>query len=403
MPDFIKRKYYIEKIKPYFNKDIIKVIVGQRRVGKSYFLHQIKDEIQKINKDVNIIFINKELYEFRSIIDYVDLTEYISNRIIPEKKTVIFIDEIQDIEEFEKALRSLQAEGKYDIYCSGSNANLLSGELATFLSGRYIEFKIHPLSYSEFLEFQNLKNTDENFNKYIRFGGLPYLKNLELNDEIAFDYLKNIYKTILLKDVVARNKIRNVEFLQNLSEYIAENTGNIISAKKISDFLKSQRIRISNNIVLNYLDFLINAFLINKVKRSEVGGKKIFETGEKYYFSDIGLRNSIIGFRLQDIAEIYENIVYNHISRLGYDITIGKLKDKEIDFICKKNNEKIYIQVAYILSDQKVIDREFGNLLKIKDNFPKFVISSDKFNVQTYQGIKHINIIDFLLTEKIFN
>lgn len=401
MTKYIKRKYYIEKIKPYFNKDIIKVIVGQRRVGKSYFLHQIKNEIQKANKNVNVIFINKELYEFRHIIDYVDLMEYINSKIIPEKKTVIFIDEIQDIKYFEKALRSLQAEGKYDIYCSGSNANLLSGELATFLSGRYIEFKIHPLSYSEFLEFQNLKNTDDNFNKYITFGGLPYLKNLDLKEEIAFDYLRNIYVTILLKDVVTRNNIRNVEFLQNLSEYIAENTGNIVSAKKISDFLKSQKINISNNIVLNYLNFLTNAFLINKVKRAEVGGKKIFETGEKFYFTDIGLRNSIIGFRLQDIAKTYENIVYNHISRLGYDITIGKLKDKEIDFICKKNNEKIYIQVTYILSDQKVIDREFGNLLKIKDNFPKFVISSDKYKVQSYEGIKHLNIIDFLISEKI--
>ena len=401
MTKYIERKYYIEKIKPYFNKDIIKVIVGQRRVGKSYFLHQIKDELQKNDKNINIIYINKELYEFRSIIDYVDLMEYINSKIIPEKKTAIFIDEIQDIKYFEKALRSLQAEGNYDIYCSGSNANLLSGELATFLSGRYIEFKIHPLSYMEFLEFQKFKNNDDSFNKYLTFGGLPYLKNLELKEEIAFDYLRNIYKTILLKDVVTRNNIRNVEFLQNLSEYIAENTGNIISAKKISDFLKSQKINISNNIVLNYLNFLTNAFLINKVKRSEVGGKKIFETGEKFYFTDIGLRNSIIGFRLQDIANIYENIVYNHISRLGYDITIGKLKDKEIDFVCKKNNEKVYIQVTYILSDQKVIDREFGNLLKIKDNFPKIVISSDKFKVQTYQGIKHINIIDFLMSEKI--
>ena len=393
--------FYFTILKTFFNKDIIKVIVGQRRVGKSYFLHQIKNEIQETNKNANVIFINKELYEFRNIIDYIDLTEYINNRIIPGKKTVLFIDEIQDIKEFEKALRSLQAEGTFDIYCSGSNANLLSGELATFLSGRYIEFKIYPLSYSEFLEFQNLKNSDDNFNKYLKFGGLPYLKNLELKEEIAFDYLRNIYKTILLKDVVARNKIRNVDFLQNLSEYIAENTGNIISAKKISDFLKSQKIRISNNIVLNYLNFLINAFLINKVKRSEVGGKKIFETGEKYYFSDIGLRNSIIGFRLQDIAKIYENLVYNHISGLGFDITIGKLKDKEIDFICKKDNEKIYIQVTYILSGQSVIDREFGNLLKIKDNFPKLVISSDKFKVQTYQGIKHLNIIDFLLSQKI--
>ncbi len=401
MTKYIKRKHYIEKIKPYFNKDIIKLIVGQRRVGKSYFLHQIKDELQRNDKNLNIIYINKELYEFRSIIDYVDLMEYINSKIIPAKKTAIFIDEIQDIKYFEKALRSLQAEGNYDIYCSGSNANLLSGELATFLSGRYIEFKIYPLSYTEFLEFQNIKNNDDNFNKYLTFGGLPYLKNLELKEEITFDYLSNIYKTILLKDVVTRNKIRNVEFLQNLSEYIAENTGNIISAKKISDFLKSQKINISNNIVLNYLNFLTNAFLINKVKRSEVGGKKIFETGEKFYFTDVGLRNSIIGFRLQDIAKIYENIVYNQISRLGYNITIGKLKDKEIDFICKKNNEKIYIQVTYILSDKKVIDREFGNLLKIKDNFPKIVISSDKFKVQTYEGIKHINIIDFLMSEKI--
>ena len=401
MAEYIKRKYYLEKIKAYFGKDIIKVIVGQRRVGKSYFLFQIKDEIQKTFEDVNIIYINKELYEFRSIIDYVDLVEYVNQRIIPSKKTALFIDEIQDIKDFEKALRSFQAEGKYDIYCSGSNANLLSGELATFLSGRYIEFKIYPLSYREFLEFQNLNNSDLSFNKYLKFGGLPYLKNLELNEEIAYDYLRNIYKTILLKDVVARNNIRNVEFLQNLSEYISENTGNIISAKKISDYLKSQKINISNNIVLNYLIFLTNAFLINKVKRSEIGGKKIFEIGDKYYFTDIGLRNSIIGFRIQDIAKIYENIVYNHLQRLGYTITIGKLRNKEIDFICVKNNEKIYIQVTYILSDQNVIDREFGNLLKIEDNFPKIVISADKYEMQSYQGIKHINIMDFLLSEEI--
>lgn len=395
MNNFIERKYYIEKIKPYIDKDIIKVIVGQRRVGKSYFLHQIQSEIQK-KSDTNCIYINKELFEFRNIVDYVDLMEYINAKIIPSKKTAIFIDEIQDIKEFEKALRSLQAEGKYDIYCSGSNANLLSGELATFLSGRYIEFKIFPLTYLEFLDFQKLDNTDENFNQYLKFGGLPYLKNLRLTNEVVFEYLKNIYKTILLKDVVSRNSIRNIDFLENLSEYVAENTGNIISAKKISDHLKSQKIAISHNIVLNYLNFLSNAFLINRVKRSEIGGKKIFETGEKFYFNDIGLRNSIIGFRLQDIGKIYENVVYNHFLMLGYQITVGKLKDKEIDFICTKNHEKIYVQVAYVLADQKVIDREFGNLLKIKDNFPKIVVSSDTFQVQSYQGIKHINIRNLL-------
>ncbi len=396
MIKYIQRKYYIEKIKPYIDKNIIKIIVGQRRVGKSYFLHQIKDEIKRKSPDANIIFINKELYEFRKINDYIDLMEYVNAKTIFGNNNKIFIDEIQDIKEFEKALRSLQAENKYDIYCSGSNANLLSGELATFLSGRYIEFKIYPLSYNEFLLFHNLKNTNDNFNKYLKYGGLPYLKNLLLQDEIVYDYLKNIYQTILLKDVVTRNNIRNVAFLINLSEYIAENTGNIISAKKISDFLKSQKINISINIVLNYLNYLSNAFLINRVKRSEIGGKKIFEIGEKFYFNDNGLRNSIIGFRPNDIAKILENIVYNHLLFLGYDITIGKLNNKEIDFVCKKNNEKLYVQVSYVLSDQKIIDREFGNLLKIKDNFPKLVISTDKFKVQTYEGIKHINIIDFL-------
>ena len=401
MIKYIKRKDYIEKIKPFINKSIIKVIVGQRRVGKSYFLYQIRDEIKLNKPDANIIFINKELYEFRRIKDYADLMEYIIANTINKTDNIIFIDEIQDIKNFEKALRSLQAENKYDIYCSGSNANLLSGELATFLSGRYIEFKIFPLSYKEFLLFHKLKNTDESFNLYAKYGGLPYLKNLTLQDDIVFDYLKNIYQTILLKDVVTRNNIRNVAFLENLSEYISDNTGSLVSAKKITDFLKSQKINISTNIVLNYLNYLSNAFLINRVKRSEVGGKKIFEIGNKFYFTDIGLRNSIVGFRPNDIAKILENIVYNHLAFLGYNITVGKLDNsREIDFVCVKNNEKFYVQVTYILSDKNVIDREFGNLLKIKDNYPKIVISADKFKVQTYKGIKHINIIDFL-TENI--
>lgn len=375
--------------------------MGQRCVGKSYFLQQIKNEIEKDTTNVNVIYINKELYEFRNIIDYIDLMEYINAKLIPGKNNKIFIDEIQDINDFEKALRSLQAENKYDIYCSGSNANLLSGELATFLSGRYIEFMIFPLNYSEFLKFHNLLNNEDNFNKYAKFGGLPYLKNLSLEEDIIFDYLKNIYKTILLKDVVARNNIRNVAFLENLSEYIAENTGNIVSAKKISDFFKSQKINISTNIVLNYLNYFTNAFLINRVKRSEIAGKKIFEIGNKFYFNDIGLRNSIIGFRTQDIAKILENMVYNHLLMLGYEITIGKLNNLEIDFVCKKNHEKIYVQVTYVLADQNVIEREFGNLLKIKDNFPKFVVSTDKFIMQTHKGIKHLNIRDFLLLKNI--
>jgi len=398
MKKYIERKYYIQKLKPFIGKDIIKIIIGQRRVGKSFFLYHIRDEILKTNPDTNIIYINKELYKFRKIVDYIDLTEYIVKNLQPDKPNAIFIDEIQDIKDFEKALRSLQAENKYDIYCSGSNANLLSGELATFLSGRYIEFMIFPLNYEEFLIFHNLQDEDDSFYKYLKYGGLPYLRNFSLQDEIIFEYLKNIYKTILLKDVVARNNIRNVDFLENLSEYIAENTGNIVSAKKISDFLKSQKINISVNIVLNYLSYLKNAFLINQVKRSEIVGKKIFEIGNKYFFTDIGLRNSIIGYRLQDISKVLENVVYVHLKMLQYEITVGKLNNLEIDFVCTKNNEKIYVQVAYVLSDDNVINREFGNLLKIQDNFPKIVVSTDKFEIHTYKGVKHINIRKFLLS-----
>lgn len=259
---YIKRQIYIDKIKPFIDKDVIKVVVGQRRVGKSYLFFQIMDEIKKKKKDASIIYINKELNEFDAIKNYQNLLDYIQKKVKNEKN-YIFIDEIQDIEKFEKALRSLKAKGKYDIYCTGSNANLLSSELATYLSGRYIEVKVFSLSYSEFLQFHKLKNSQESFLKYIKYGGLPYLRNLELNDDIVYHYLKSIYNTIILKDVVNRYNIRNVSFLENLVHYLADNTGSLVSAKKISDFLKSQKINISPNIVLDYLSFLVNAFFIS--------------------------------------------------------------------------------------------------------------------------------------------
>jgi predicted AAA+ superfamily ATPase len=395
MRDVIRRKYYFERIKPFIDNNIIKVIVGQRRSGKSYFLFQIINELD--SNDVNIIYINKELYEFHFINDYTDLLDHINTNVDNGKKNKIFIDEIQDIKDFEKALRSLQAEEKYDIYITGSNANLLSGELATYLSGRYIQINIYPLTYSEFLEFHNLNNSNESFSKYIRYGGLPYIKNLQLSDEIVFDYLHNIYQSILLKDVVARNQIRNIAFLEDLSNYVADNIGNLISAKKISDYLKSQKLKASNQVVLNYLHFLTNAFLINKVKRSDLKGKKIFETGEKYYFNDIGLRNSIVMFKPNDISQILENIVYNQLKVWGYSVFVGKYNDKEIDFVCKKNDKVIYIQVTQNLSDEEVIKREFENLLLIKDNYPKYVISLDELLIDSYKGIIHFNIRDFLI------
>ncbi|MCK4447982.1 MAG: ATP-binding protein [Candidatus Marinimicrobia bacterium] len=396
MRKFIRRQNYLEKISPYIDKDLIKVVVGQRRVGKSYFLFQIMDKISKEMKNPNPIYINKELYEFDEVKDYKDLLDFINSKKSNRAKNYIFIDEVQDILQFEKALRSLQAEGGYDIYCTGSNARLLSGELASYLSGRYIEIKIFSLSYPEFLYFHKLENNKDSFFKFIKYGGLPYLINLQLEDNIVYDYLKNIYSTILFKDIVARYSIRNVSFLENLVKYIADNTGGMVSAKKISDFLKSQRINVSPNIVLNYLSYLVSAFFIFKVQRSEIAGKKIFEIGEKYYFEDLGLRHSIVGYKQQDIGKILENLVYIHLLISGYDVTVGKLGNREIDFVCERGQDKLYVQVAYLITDEKVNEREFGNLLAIKDNYPKIVVSMDEMIGNEYQGIRHVNIREFL-------
>ena len=394
---YIKRKYYLEKINPFIDKGIIKVIVGQRRVGKSYLLFQLMDVIKKNHKNANIIYINKELNEFKDIKDYQNLIDFIKRNTKAKVKNYIFIDEIQDIKQFEKALRNFNTINKYDIYCTGSNANLLSSELATYLSGRYIEIEVFGLSYTEFLLFHKLKDNQKSFLKYIKYGGLPYLHNLELNDSVVYDYLKNVYNTILFKDVVNRHKIRNTSFLERLVEYLADNTGSLVSSKKISDFLKSQKINISPNIVLDYLSFLVQAFFVFKVQRSDVQGKKIFEINDKYYFEDLGLRHSIIGYRQIDINKILENLVFLHLQIAGYKVTVGKLNNKEIDFVYEKQNERLYIQVAYLITEENR-EREFGNLLAISDNCPKIVISMDEIiDKGEYKGIKQINIKDFLI------
>ncbi len=396
---YIKRTYYLERIRPFMNKDVIKVLVGQRRVGKSYLLLQIMDELvrQGIKKN-DILYINKELHEFEAIRDYRDLLRYVKQSAKGRKKIALFIDEIQGISQFEKALRDLQASGGYDIYCTGSNADLLSGELATYLSGRYVEIEVYSLSYPEFLTFHKLENTEDSLLKYIKYGGLPYLINLELNDEVVYDYLKSVNNTILFKDVVARYSIRNVAFLERLVEYVADNVGSLVSAKKISDFLKSQKTKISPNIVLNYLSFLSDAFLIFKVRRSEIGGKRIFEINDKYYFQDCGLRHALVGYRLSDINKVLENIVYMHLRASGYTVTVGQMGTKEVDFVGEKKGEKLYVQVAYLVPDKKTWDREFGNLHSISDNYPKFVVSMDKMIEGGEKGIKHMHITQFIKT-----
>ncbi len=394
--EIIKRHIYLKRIEPYIRKNLIKVIVGQRRIGKSFFLKQLAELFSKKYPDTPIIFINKEDLTFDSIRNYADLVNYAESKRESDDLHAIFIDEIQDIDQFEKALRHFQTKQNWDIYCTGSNAHILSGELATYLTGRYVEIRMFSLSYIEFLEFHKLENTPKSFNDYLRFGGLPYLKHLRLDEEVVYDYLKNIFQSILFKDIIGRYSIRNISFIERLCAYIADNIGQIVSAKKISDYLKSQRISFSNNIVLDYLSYLQNAFLVFALKRNDLKGKRILEIGEKIYFQDLGLRNALNGYKQNDISQLLENIVLIHLLTYNYQVTIGKIGDKEIDFVCDKNNKRLYIQVTLSLADEKVREREIGNLLLLKDNYRKIVITADEITERDVQGIEIWNIRKFL-------
>lgn len=396
MKTYITREIYKERIEKYIGKEIIKVLIGQRRVGKSYLLFQTIDSIKDQFSNANIIYINLELNEFESITQQKHLYDYIKLKSEPGKLNFVLIDEIQVIPEFERALRSLLAEGGFDIYCTGSNAHLLSGEIGTYLGGRYIEIHVYPLNYNEFIKFHNLTHSSESLDKYLKFGGLPYLIHLELRDDIVFDYLRNINQSILFRDVVSRFQVRNVEFLVRLTRYLANEAGNIISARNIVKFLKSQKVQISINAVLSYLYYLKTALLISSVRRSDIQGRKVFEVGEKFYFSDIGIRNAITGFSPFDLGKIIENVVFLHLKTMGYSLLIGKQDDREVDFIAERNGEKSYFQVALRIVEDQTMRREFGNLLAIKDNFPKYVITMDDYSGASHEGIQHIPLIEFL-------
>ena len=392
-----KRKGYIDRIKPFMQKSVAKVLTGQRRVGKSFLLYQLIEEILAEEPDANIIYVNLEDFTFSSLQTAEDLHSYIISHSKEKVKNYIFIDEIQDIPGFEKVIRSLLLNEDNDIYITGSNAKMLSGELATYLSGRYIEFKIYSLSYSEFLEFHGLTESETSYELYSRYGGLPYLLNLPLEDETVNEYLKSVYSTIVFRDVVSRYKLRNTLFLEKLIQFLSENIGNLFSAKNISDYLKSQYTTISVNQIQSYTEYLNNAFLIHRVERYDLIGKRVFEIGEKYYFENMGIRNIVIGYRITDKAKILENLVYNHLLYKGYDIKVGYYGDKEIDFVGEKNGEKLYIQVALKIDSDKTAEREFGNLLKIQDNYPKIVVTEDTFSGNSYEGIRHCSIRQFLM------
>jgi len=361
------------------------------------FLFQIIKHIHSINSEANCIYINTENEEYQHIRNYEDLQKEIKANLKKGTKNYLFIDEIQDIIEFERALRSYLSKNQCDIYITGSNSQLMSGELATFLSGRYVEFKIHPLSFSEFCLFHSLPKNNDTLLKYFRYGGMPFLRHLPLEDMTVNEYLQSIYSTILLRDIAERYDVRNIHLLKNLSRFIADSEGTIFSSLSVSNYFKSINLQVSPKTILDYADYLLNSFIINQVERYNLIGKKILTSSGKMYFEDFGLRNSIVGgFKLTDIQKALENAVYMHLVRNNYKVFVGQIRDREIDFIAERGNEKCYIQVAYKLQLEKTIDREFGNLLNIKDNFPKMVVTMDELAGTDYQGIRHIHILDFL-------
>lgn len=394
----IRRQSYIDKIEKYLGKETIIVLVGQRRVGKSCILKMIRDE-KMADSGNNVIYIDKEKWQYDAIQTYRDLNEYIEKHWVNDKYNYILIDEVQDIEEFERSVRSFRTEPNTDIIITGSNASMLSNELSTLIGGRYKEIYIQSLSYNEFLEFHNLSDNDESLSLYIQYGGMPGLAKIGLEEDDAREYQIDIYHTVLLKDVIMRNQIRNVPFLENLVRFLADNIGKLISANSIAKYMKSQGESITSSVVINYISFLCEAYILHKVNRYDIHGKRVFENNDKFYFEDNGVRNAIAGgTREGDIEKVIENIIYEHLIRLGYQVYVGQLQAGEIDFVCTKpEGQRIYVQASFIIAEQATREREFGNLRSIKDNYPKYVISMTPLLTKNDDdGITHIHLRKFL-------
>lgn len=368
----ISRQYYAEKIDSWLGKEQIIVLVGQRRVGKSYLM---KDFIARHENepDANIIYIDKEKRSFRFVQTCEELDTYIDAHIISDKHNYILIDEVQDIIGWEKSVRSYRTEDNVDMLITGSNSKMLSGELGTLLGGRYEQILIQSLTYSEFLLFHHLEDSDDSLWKYLNYGGLPGLASIGVDDEDkVWEYLSGIYNTVMLKDVIERHDIRNIPFLHNLISFIADTTGKLNSASSVAKYMKAQGIDVSTNAVINYMSYFEDSFLTALVNRYDIHGKKLLETSGKIYFGDIGLRNYIVGGERQsDIEKVIENVVYHHLIHLGYTVTVGQLRAGEIDFVCSRPNQRLYIQVAWLIDSEVTANREFGALQNISDAYPK--------------------------------
>ena len=400
----IKREIYMQRIRPFMNTDLIKVFTGIRRAGKSVMLELVKNELKEagINEE-NFLCVNFEQFSNSQYLDvqslYKKIVDFQKNA---KGKIYLFFDEIQEVDGWEKCVNSCRIDFDCDIYITGSNAKLLSGELATYLAGRYVEFVIYPFSFAEFFEMNRLKNpnVDKNscFMQFLKSGGMPFLSNFPDDDSAKSQYLIDIYNSVVLKDVVKRNNIRDVDTLERIVAYAFSNIGHIFSATSLSKYFKSENRKISHDTILNYLKFCSDAFLFYKINRYDLEGKKIVTVNEKYYCADHGLREALFGKNIQNINQVLENIVCLELLRRNYKVYVGKKGDLEIDFIAEKQGKKIYVQVAYLLASEETVKREFSVYNSVKDSYPKYVVSMDELDF-SQNGIIHKNIKDFLFME----
>ena len=397
----IKRERYMNRIRPFIGSELIKVMTGIRRSGKSVMLELVKAELVDNGVDpANFISINFEDMRYGHLLNAQALHKYVMECAAQIfGKVYLFFDEIQEVQDWEKCVNSFRVALDCDIYITGSNAKLLSGELATYLGGRYVEFVIYPFSFEEFLELYHTvepEATDAKcFQKYLLSGGMPYLANLRYEDAPGRQYLTDLFNSVQLKDIVKRNKVRDVDLLERIIAYVMANVGTTFSASSLVKYFRNEHRTVATETILNYLKFCVDAFLIYQVKRQDLQGKQILATNEKYYIADHGIREAVYGGNLRDINLVLENIVYLELLRRGYAVTVGKAGDKEIDFVCEQRGQKLYVQVAYLLATPETVEREFRVYDSIRDNFPKYVVSLDEFDMSR-DGIKHMNIREFL-------
>lgn len=400
----IKREFYMARIRPFIDGDLIKVLTGIRRSGKSVMLELIKDElrVRGVTEEQLVAFNFEDMRNAQLCTAEALHDELVRRAASIKGKIYFFFDEIQEVERWERCVNSLRVEMDCDIYITGSNAKLLSGELATYLAGRYVEFIIYPFSFSEFLALYHSVEPDADtrtcFDRYLTFGGMPYLANLRFDETACRQYLRDLFNSVELKDIVKRNNVRDVDMLERIIAYVTANIGTTFSSTAISKYLKNEGRRVSPETVLNYLKACSDAFLFYQVRRQDLPGKKILTVNEKYYVADHGIREAVVGGNMRDINLVLENIVFMEALRRGYSVTVGKVGEREIDFVCERHGEKCYIQVTYLLAAEETVQREFGVYEHVQDNFPKYVVSLDEFDMSR-NGVRHYNIRDFLLAE----